>query len=102
MKAYVIKRDDGKYKTPTREFLSDIYFADMFRDYETAQCYCSSDCKVVAVEIKEIQEQEEDNDCKCYTTGCDYCINYKCSRACESKRDCIYHSTKEIPKGAWQ
>ena len=57
MKAYVIKRDDGKYKTEASEYLEEICFAETFEDYEVAKCYCPSDCKVVAIEIKEIQEQ---------------------------------------------
>lgn len=30
--------------------------ASTFNDYQLAECYCPSDCKVVKVEIKEIEK----------------------------------------------
>ena len=55
MKAYVIKRDDGKYQTDIGNFVTKICFAEIFNDYEMALCCCFDDCNIVAIEIKEIE-----------------------------------------------
>ena len=56
MKVYVVKRNDGKYKTKTSEYLKEIWFAELFNDYETALCYCPSDCKIIECELIETTE----------------------------------------------
>lgn len=69
MICYVIKnKNDGRYLIfdKENEFASyemlesaqysarDICDASFFDDYETALCYCPSDCDVVKVEIREV------------------------------------------------
>ena len=62
MKAYVIKRDDGCYWSESAEFVSnELWQAELFNDYETALCYCPTYCRVIAIEIKEIQEQDNED-----------------------------------------
>lgn len=69
MICYVIKnKNDGRYLIFDREnefdpyeifegaqySARDICDASFFDDYETALCYCPSDCDVVKVEIREV------------------------------------------------
>lgn len=39
---------------------TSIENASTFNDYQLAECYCPSDCKVVKVEIKEIKDGKID------------------------------------------
>lgn len=69
MICYAIKnKNDGRYLIFDKEnefapyemlefaqyLARDICDASFFDDYETAQCCCPNDCKVVKVEIREV------------------------------------------------
>lgn len=57
MKVYVIKEiSTWGYFTETRVFINDLRQADLFLDYEVAQCYCPSGCEVVEVQLMETTE----------------------------------------------
>ena len=70
MKVYVIKNDKGQYQTPDMDYISQIWLADIFNDYEVAKCYCRSDCNVVECELIEKNELA-DHDKKVRAEVCD-------------------------------
>lgn len=56
MKVYVIKNEQGKYQTPDMSFISSIWQADLFNDYEIAKCYCERDCEIIECELMQATE----------------------------------------------
>ena len=51
-RAYIIKRDDGKYMTEKLSFADDVCESKLFCDYELAQHHCPNGCNVVGIEVK--------------------------------------------------
>lgn len=93
MKVYAIKRNDGKYKTEASEYLKEIWFAELFNDYETALCYCPNDCKIIECELMETTELA-DHDKKVRKQVCDeirkaLCMTNKNS-ICNTA-NCVYY-----------
>lgn len=56
MKVYVIKNEQGQYQTPDMSFISSIWQADLFNDYEVAKCYCERDCEIIECELMQATE----------------------------------------------
>lgn len=55
----MVKNKQGKYLNVDligEWHYTSIENASTFNDYQLAQCYCLSDCKVVKVEIREVED----------------------------------------------
>lgn len=59
MICYMVKNKQEKYLNVDligEWNYTSIENASTFNDYQLAKCYCPSDCKVVKVEIREVEE----------------------------------------------
>lgn len=58
MICYMVKNNQGKFLNVDliEWHYTSIENASTFNDYQLAECYCTSDCKVVKVEIKVVEE----------------------------------------------
>lgn len=57
MKVYVIEEKvTCKYQTEAYEYIGDLRQAELFLEYEIAQAYCPSNCRVVEVQLMRTTE----------------------------------------------